>query len=725
MRINIIFLCIIMLLAVISCTAPSSTVRSAVSKPAEFASNPQPIPVEYSADTTWQPSDVIINNQNAEVRYISADQEIKVGQQDLSLNEPHYNQLASYDQYLNLNGFGVKPAFAVYRIGPFKADAQPSKLDINFSGNKDIPSAQWKLNYAVYNPLKTIWQWYSTRKSYSHIFYYGREWLYNYQGKNYLYVLFAVDKNPLSSISVSSMNLTAITYAAPKQASWNILLYFAGDNNLAEYAVQNLNQAEQVGSTDNVNILAQYDINYPTVLNTDKVWRIRMAKDLNSKALKIDGDSRNIYFNKSGFDSSSPKNLYDFLIWAKTNFPAERNCLVLWDHGGGWLPGHTQNRVTTSILGDDTEGPSGGELADNTTIAEAITKSGLKLDVLYFDACNMGQLESLYDFKSNASYIVGSQILVPGPGGEYFQWLSPLISLPSMTPLELAKQAVDAYNNQYTNKYNVTCTLSVYDTAQIDNLTSSVLNMGLLLKAYKDSEKSRLGTAILNSYTDDPEQSNGTRDLIEFVSYMKSTDNTALKTVLTDIEKYHNQTVLYHKRPGLAKTNGIALFLPDQFDMSSNSGSYKNIAFNKTTNWLDALQSVGVPAPNNTYEFSYKVYDNWKIKIYWDAAIDLDLWCYEPSLNWHAPATTTSTDYCNYSPDALGDPSKEEWVVIKPNQNNDKYYIDIDYPAEQAGSEQSQFWAQIIDNESQVIHTIGPRTINKGENYNLFELLKQ
>lgn len=712
----------IILVIIVGCSTNSKH-RSLMSSTFNNGNDSNVIEQSYNDENAdSQPFDIFRKIPNANIRVISTDQVISVGKQYITLAPPYKSDLASFDTYLTLNGFGIRPAYALYRIGPFKSDAKPSQLDINFSG---VAGQNSKLNYAIYYPMQSIWKWYSTSVSKVHPISYGNEWLYNYKGKKYLYIVFATGKEINEAVNISSIMLTAVTYKAPTKADWNILFYIAGDNNLAQYAVDNLNQAEQIGSTDNINILAQYDINAPTILNTDKVWRIKVLKDFNSKAINVENDSRNVSFSKAGFDSSSPKNLYDFLTWTKSNFPANHTCLILWDHGGGWLPGHTQNRVTTSILGDDTDGPNGGELADNTTIAEAIKKSALPIDVIYFDACNMGHLEALYDFKDTTPLIIGSQLLVPGYGGNYHDWLNKLILSPSMDPLTLCNNAVDSYYYQYTTKYQLPCSLAVYDTSKVDDLANTILNLGTSLISYKESEQNRFKSAISASYYDQFEESNGSRDLMDFIKYMKSSDNTTILNLLKDVEKYYTLTVLYQKHPNLTKSNGITLFLPDQFSLNSNDYLYENIAFNKTTKWLSVLQSLGTPSDNNAYELTEKVYDGWKVKIYWDKAVDLDLWCYEPSLSWWSPKLGSSTDYCNYSPDTNGVNGKEESLTFKLGLLPNKYYIAVEYPPEQTATEKSQFWAQIIDNESNVIKTIGPRTINSGETYNIFELLKQ
>ncbi len=62
-----------------------------------------------------------------------------------------------------------------------------------------------------------------------------------------------------SGFAINPVTISTEVHAAPEQADWTILVYLAGDNNLEESAIIDLNEMEQVGSTNNINIVVEMD----------------------------------------------------------------------------------------------------------------------------------------------------------------------------------------------------------------------------------------------------------------------------------------------------------------------------------------------------------------------------------------------------------------------------------------------------------------------------------
>ena len=113
---------------------------------------------------------------------------------------------------------------------------------------------------------------------------------------------------------------------AVKVAAWTFMVYLAGDNNLAAAGEADLGEMRKVGSSDDVNVVAQFD---------------------NAAS----GGSKRFHLQKGGAgesvqdlgptDSGDPGVLLDFVDWAVGKFPAQQYALVLWNHGGGWAPACT------------------------------------------------------------------------------------------------------------------------------------------------------------------------------------------------------------------------------------------------------------------------------------------------------------------------------------------------------------------------------------------------
>ena len=107
---------------------------------------------------------------------------------------------------------------------------------------------------------------------------------------------------------------------------------------------------------------------------------------------------------------SEPQSLTDFLNWGKQNYPADRYILVLWDHGGGFSLGYGSDSLNRRKDGDT--------MLVNEMI-EAISASGMKFDVIGFDACLMQTLETAVAFEPYADYYIASEESEGGFGWFY------------------------------------------------------------------------------------------------------------------------------------------------------------------------------------------------------------------------------------------------------------------------------------------------------------------
>lgn len=105
-------------------------------------------------------------------------------------------------------------------------------------------------------------------------------------------------------------------------SKWTFMVYMAGDNNLSGAGDEDLREMRQVGSTDDVNVVVQFDN-----AGQEGTRRYRVLRD---------GDD--LVESLGPTDSGDPNVLLDFIRWAHATYPADRYALVLWNHGGGWEP---------------------------------------------------------------------------------------------------------------------------------------------------------------------------------------------------------------------------------------------------------------------------------------------------------------------------------------------------------------------------------------------------
>jgi hypothetical protein len=196
--------------------------------------------------------------------------------------------------------------------------------------------------------------------------------------------------------------------------SWNLFIYMAGDNDLAEVARQTKKILARTTVADGVNIRVHLDLPKGT-----GATRLSFPSPPGPRPVKLgrvnDGD---------------PDTLKEFLAWAQGSTPAGRDALVIWDHGGG-------------RLGLD-EGAA-GDFLENRELDEALKDSPRRLDLIGCDACLTGNIDLARAVADHAAYYVAPETIVSRDGWPYRKIIDALRRRPEMEPAELARTIVDAY----------------------------------------------------------------------------------------------------------------------------------------------------------------------------------------------------------------------------------------------------------------------------------------
>ena len=175
--------------------------------------------------------------------------------------------------------------------------------------------------------------------------------------------------------------------SAAGDGTWLVMLYQNADDEVLEQdIVTDLNEAELVGSTDRVTIVAQLD-RYDGAFDGDGDWTgsrrflVEQDDDLRTLASEEIEDLGEV-------DSGDWQTLSDFATWAIESFPADHYALILSDHGAGWVGGWNDNAPTegSAFTTDDID----------RALRDTLERTGVdRLDLLGFDACLMSQVEAL------------------------------------------------------------------------------------------------------------------------------------------------------------------------------------------------------------------------------------------------------------------------------------------------------------------------------------------
>jgi hypothetical protein len=345
------------------------------------------------------------------------------------------------------------------------------------------------------------------------------------------------------------------------EREWTILLYMAGDNGktfegkygkfslmaqMTGVGIDDLMEAEQVGTTDQVAVLAQFD----TLPTKDTLAGEVGAEAGSTYRLEVHkGRSviENIVEVMPDVNTGDPAELARFIVWGMNRCPAKRTMLVLWNHGLGWkdddiyakvrgmsrkvaqgMPtrehntamflstartisrraSRTRNPHTRAILCDDTSMDflTNVEMSQALRVAEFArdeadalsifsdkerleqlmgwgNEGALRhLSIIGMDACLMAMIEVQYQVRQFADVMVASQEVEPLKGWPYDTILADLAARPTMEARELSTLIVDRFVESY-----------VADTRRQPDVTQSAIDLSRLgeaaglLKAFASS----------------------------------------------------------------------------------------------------------------------------------------------------------------------------------------------------------------------------------------------
>ena len=352
---------------------------------------------------------------------------------------------------------------------------------------------------------------------------------------------------------------------------WTIMVFVNGKNNLERFLVSDMNEMEQIGSTDKVNVVVEAGRtgSYSSSNSWKGTRRYLMQKDADTATI-----TSPVVQDLGKTDMGDYKSAIAFGKWAKENYPARKYMLIIWNHGSGWV----KAMGSKGISYDD---ETGNHI--NTPQMGEILKAIGGVDVYGSDACLMQMAEVDYEIMGNTPYIVGSEETEPGDGYTYNLFLGPLAANPSMAPMEVARLAMNGYSDHYdsagggyTQSVVKTDALPGFMTA-VDAFTDVVIkaNERALVQKARDS-------AQKYAYAEN-------KDLYHFVQLLlASTKSEEVKAKGKELMDYITSTLVIGNRfgPGYSNSHGIAVYMPT----AALPAAYGELAWAKASKWADFIK---------------------------------------------------------------------------------------------------------------------------------------
>ena len=231
-----------------------------------------------------------------------------------------------------------------------------------------------------------------------------------------------------------------------------IMVYMCGTDLESKYGMgtSDLQEMAAAALSDQVNVIVY--------TGGCKQWKNNVVSNSVNQIYKVEsGGLRCLSSNAGSGAMTDPETLTAFIRYCAQNYPANRNELIFWDHGGGSLSGY----------GYDEKNQRSGSMS-LAGINTALAKAGITYDFIGFDACLMATLENALMLTNYADYLIASEETEPGVGWYYTNWLTELSKNTSMSTLEIGKNIVDDFVSVCAQKcHGQDTTLSVVDLCEL------------------------------------------------------------------------------------------------------------------------------------------------------------------------------------------------------------------------------------------------------------------
>ena len=295
---------------------------------------------------------------------------------------------------------------------------------------------------------------------------------------------------------------------------------------------------------------------------------------------------------------SEEKSLADFISWTRDNYPADRYMLVLWDHGGGVPYGYGQDE-----LNDRKADITGCNTMLVSEVVSAIKQSGVKFDIIGFDACLMQDIEISSALEPYADYYLASEENEGGYGWFYTSAFGQLASDPGMPSEEFGKTMIacyDPYNTIIKDEDGKPDTMATLSFVDLTLSKTAYRKLDSLFRKAGDAIKEDPGSyatvavAAGNAYAfcDDCQI-----DLIDFLQIMDKNDfeeSICSHKEKMDLINTIRASVIYRNGDSAKGINGVSLALP-----------YKAIDYYGRTS--DELKSLSMKSEKKTFDEIFSI----------------------------------------------------------------------------------------------------------------------
>lgn len=354
----------------------------------------------------------------------------------------------------------------------------------------------------------------------------------------------------------------------PLTESHTLMIIMQGNNGLAEFMDSNLQRI----------ITAYYDV--PTDVGRILIFYDRGNYTRLTELYMDDGMAKQRLIEEYPTSTSTVDKefLAGVINRMKEVAPADSYGLIMSSHGGGWVPADLYD---VYLLGESSRanepnakplfyGQDDSDCMEIPDLVDALKHTRFKY--IIFDACMMANVESLYDMRNMADYIIASPTEILGAGFPYENFLPLLFE---RTDHKL-KEVCEAYMEYYRDTSG---TIALIDCSKMDALAEAMRGVYAEANSVDVSQVQAYDNFLYHLYF----------DLGDYVKQVATGDTLErFNAALRDVVVYSGYTDTFFTVTGeddayipIEEYSGLSCYILQEDDCPNTAAAWRDTAWAK------------------------------------------------------------------------------------------------------------------------------------------------
>ncbi len=219
---------------------------------------------------------------------------------------------------------------------------------------------------------------------------------------------------------------SSLTFDSRKfcEKPWTIIVRMAANNELAPYALWDIDEMKSIGSQLGFDVVIGLDLPGQNEMRVYHVGRSPVPFDPRKNQEFYQGraldETALTRVPISGSDPLPSRRLAQLLKGAQKFFPSRRSIVVLWGHGFGWSSRARAAAGTAGLLTNDQNGSS----LSVPMLRQILSESAVRPEILISDACLMQASEVVTEFSGFLPRAIGTSQIQDFQSLPYRRFLS-------------------------------------------------------------------------------------------------------------------------------------------------------------------------------------------------------------------------------------------------------------------------------------------------------------